>query len=80
MRSVSEKIFAMNRVATPFLALGSVDVLIEMLLLGCCAVASEQETNAKVLVIGVYSIKASGVVEEKGFALWARNLKEGRPL
>lgn len=52
-------------------------VLVQLLLLGC-AIASEQQTNAKTLVIDVYSIKTSGVVQEKGFALWARDLREGK--
>ena len=51
-------------------------VLVQLLLLGC-AIASEQ-TNAKTLVIDVYSVKASGVAQEKGFALWARDLREGK--
>jgi hypothetical protein len=34
--------------------------------------------NEKKLVIDVYSVKASGVVQEKGFALWAKDLREGR--
>ena len=30
------------------------------------------------LVIDVYAVKASGVAQEKGFALWARDLREGK--
>jgi len=52
-------------------------VLVQLLLLGC-AIASEQQTNAKTLVIDVYSVKASGVAQEKGFALWAQDLREGK--
>ena len=43
-------------------------VLVQLLLLGC-AVASEQQTNAKTLVIDVYSVKASDVVQQKAIAL-----------
>jgi hypothetical protein len=52
-------------------------LLVQLLLLGC-AIASEQQTNAKALVIDVYSVKATGVTEQKGFALWARDLREGK--
>jgi hypothetical protein len=51
--------------------------VVQLLLLGCAA-ASEQQTNAKTLVIDVYSVKASGVTQEKGFALWAQDLREGK--
>jgi hypothetical protein len=43
-------------------------VLVQLLLLGC-AIASEEQTNAKTLVIDVYSVKASGVAQEKGCRL-----------
>jgi hypothetical protein len=52
-------------------------VLVKLLLLSC-AVASEEQPNAKALVIDVYSVKASGVIEEKGFALWVKGLREGK--
>jgi hypothetical protein len=52
-------------------------LLVQLLLLGC-AFGSEEQTNAKVLVIDVFSVKASGVNEQKGFALWARDLREGK--
>jgi hypothetical protein len=51
--------------------------VVQLLLLGC-AVASEQQTNAKTLVIDVYSVKASDVVQQKAIALWAQNLREGK--
>src|SRR5271157_6257088 len=54
------------------------DILLVLQLLLGCAITSEQQTNAKTLVIDVYSVKASGVVQEKGFALWARDLREGK--
>jgi hypothetical protein len=50
-------------------------VLVQLLLLGC-AIASEQQTNAKTLVIDVYSVKASDVVQQKAITLWAQNLRE----
>jgi hypothetical protein len=52
-------------------------LLVQLLLLGC-AFAGEQQTNAKVLVIDVYSVKASGVAQEKGFADWARKVRDGK--
>ena len=51
--------------------------MVQLLLLGC-AVASEQQTNAKTLVIDVYSVKASDLVQQKAIALWAQNLREGK--
>ena len=54
-----------------------ISVLLQLLLLGC-AIASEQQTNAKTLVIDVYSVKASDVVQQKAIALWAQNLREGK--
>jgi hypothetical protein len=51
--------------------------LVQLLLLGC-AFGTEEQTNAKALVIDVYSVKASGVAEQKSFALWARDLREGK--
>ena len=51
--------------------------LVQLLLLGY-AVGTEEQTNAKALVIDVYSVKASGVTEQKSFALWARDLREGK--
>ena len=51
--------------------------VVQLLLLGC-AVASEQQTNAETLVIDVYSVKASDVVQQKAIALWAQNLREGK--
>src|ERR1700730_1814994 len=51
--------------------------LVQLLLLGY-AVGTEEQTNAKALVIDVYSVKASGVTEQKAFALWARDLREGK--
>ena len=52
-------------------------LLVQLLLLGC-AIVSEQQTNAKALVIDVYSAKASDVVQQKAIALWAQNLREGK--
>ncbi len=49
--------------------------MVQLLLL-VCAIASEQPTNGKTLLIDVYSIKASGVAKEKSFALWARDLRD----
>jgi hypothetical protein len=51
--------------------------VVQLLLLGCAA-ASEQQTNAKTLVIDVYSVKACDVVQQKAIALWAQNLREGK--
>ena len=51
--------------------------LVQLLLLGY-AVGTEEQTNAKALVLDVYSVKASGVAQEKGFASWARDLREGK--
>jgi uncharacterized protein YceK len=51
--------------------------VVQLLLLGC-AVAAEQQPDEKALVIDVYSVKASGVTQEKGFALWAQDLREGK--
>ena len=51
--------------------------LVQLLLLGY-AVGTEEQTNAKALVIDAYSVKASGVAQEKGFASWARDLREGK--
>src|ERR1700730_15437136 len=51
--------------------------LVQLLLLGY-AVGTEEQTNAKVLVIDVYSVKASGMAQEKGFADWARKVRDGK--
>ena len=56
----------------------ALESLFVQLLLLSCAIASGQQINAKALVIDVYSVKASGVIEEKGFALWAKCLREGK--
>ena len=51
--------------------------LVQLLLLGY-AVGTEEQTNAKALVIDVYSVKASGMAQEKGFADWARKVRDGK--
>jgi hypothetical protein len=54
-------------------------VLVPLLLLGC-ALASEQQTNAKTLVIDVYSIKASGVVQREGLCPLGARSQRGKGL
>jgi hypothetical protein len=51
--------------------------LVQLLMLGF-AIGTEEQTNAKALVIDAYWVKASGVAQEKGFASWARDLREGK--
>src|SRR5271165_297219 len=52
-------------------------LLVQLLLLGC-AIASEQQTNTELLVIDVYSVKASNLNDQKDFAGWAQHLRDGK--
>jgi hypothetical protein len=52
-------------------------LLVQLLLLGC-TIASEQQTNTELLVIDVYSVRASNVNDQKDFAGWAQHLRDGK--
>ena len=52
-------------------------LLVQLLLLGY-SLGTEPQGNEKMLVIDVYSIKASDVGQQKSIALWAGDLKDGK--